>query len=98
MSEVDLEHQRKSKLPQGALKLPGMDILPVKTQLKQRFSVQPSGIDANAKLLLPSQILHQPNEPVTRSLKTTLSSEVLQVSIYLSPPPSTHIIDLYLKY
>lgn len=84
MSEVDLEHHRKSKLPQGALKLPGMDILPVKMQPKQRFSVQPGGIDANAKLLLPSQILNHSIEPVTRSLKTTISNEVLQVIATIS--------------
>lgn len=62
MSELDLENHRKSKLPPSALKLPGMDILP----MKQRFSLHPGmnkSIDLDAKLLLPSQILNHQSEP-----------------------------------
>mgnify|MGYP007092087811 CR=1 FL=1 len=81
MSEQDLEHHRKSKLPPSALKLPGMDILPVKSQHKQRFSLQSGAnksIDMEAKLLLPSQILHQHHEtPKVEKLNT--SSETNQV-------------------
>jgi hypothetical protein len=59
LSEQDIENNRKSKLPPTALKLPGMDILGVKNNPKQRFSLQPTkSIDTEAKLLLPSQLLN----------------------------------------
>lgn len=80
MSEQDLEHQRKSKLPPSALKLPGMDILPMKPTPKHRFSLQPGAnknIDLEAKLLLPSQILNQHQEPP--KLEKTVSIESTQV-------------------
>lgn len=80
MSDQDLENHRKSKLPPTALKLPGMDILPVKPQPKQRFSLQPGVnkmIDLDAKLLLPSQILNQQHEPM--KFAKTISSETIQV-------------------
>lgn len=81
MSEVDLEHHRKSKLPPSALKLPGMDILPMKPQPKQRFSLQPGAnkmIDLDAKLLLPSQILNHHSEN-TKVEKSHVSNEASQV-------------------
>lgn len=81
MSADDLEHHRKSKLPPSALKLPGMDILPVKPQPKHRFSLQAGAnksIDMEAKLLLPSQILnHQPEAQKVE--KSNVSSETNQV-------------------
>lgn len=85
MSETDLEHHRKSKLPPSALKLPGMDILPIKLQAKQRFSLQPGAnkmIDMDAKLLLPSQILNHHPEPakVDKSTASTESHQVRQCS------------------
>lgn len=81
MSEQDLEHHRKSKLPPSALKLPGMDILPIKMQSKQRFSLHPGAnkmIDLDAKLLLPSQILNQQHEQ-TKLEKLSVSNESNQV-------------------
>ena len=81
MSELDLEHHRKSKLPPSAMKLPGMDILPIKLQPKQRFSLQPGAnkmIDLDAKLLLPSQILNHLPEPA-KVEKSHASSETNQV-------------------
>jgi hypothetical protein len=90
LSESDLENHRKSKLPPSALKLPGMDILPVKPQPKTRFSLQPGAnksIDLDAKLLLPSQILNQNLElPKVEKLSTSSESnqvvwEVLVVSL-----------------
>lgn len=80
MSEQDLQHQRKSKLPPSAMKLPGMDILPVKTP-KQRFSLQPGAnkmIDLDAKLLLPSQILNHQTEP-PKIEKLNISADSSQV-------------------
>lgn len=80
MSDHDLENHRRSKLPPSALKLPGMDILPIKPQPKQRFSLQPGAnkmIDLEAKLLLPSQILNHQLEPL--KLVKTISTETNQV-------------------
>lgn len=80
MSELDLENHRKSKLPPSALKLPGMDILPMKMQSKHRFSLQPGAnkmIDLDAKLLLPSQILNQQPEPP--KIEKSMSHENNQV-------------------
>jgi hypothetical protein len=85
MSELDLEHHRKSKLPPSALKLPGMDILPMKPQPKQRFSLQPGAnksIDLDAKLLLPSQILNYHPE-LTKAEKLNSTSESTQVCLKL---------------
>lgn len=60
LSEQEIENNRKSKLPPSALKLPGLDLLGVKTNPKQRFSLQPmrKSIDTDAKLLMPSQLLN----------------------------------------
>lgn len=88
MSELDLENHRKSKLPPSALKLPGMDILPVKTPQKQRFSLQPGAnkmIDLEAKLLRPSQILNQQPEPP--KLEKVASVENTQVCFSLLGSP-----------
>lgn len=84
MSEQDLEQHRKSKLPPSALKLPGMDILPVKSSPKQRFSLQPGAnkmIDFDTKLLRPSQILHQTPEKVIE--KQVSANETNQVRVVL---------------
>lgn len=87
MSELDLENHRKSKLPPSALKLPGMDILQVKTPQKQRFSLQPGAnksIDLEAKLLLPSQILnHQPEPPKLEKVASVENPQVRYLSCNL---------------
>lgn len=84
MSDLDLENHRKSKLPPSALKLPGMDTLPMKPQPKQRFSFQSGAnklIDLDAKLLLPSQIInHHPQH--SNKLETAVLCENSQVRKY----------------
>lgn len=85
MSELDLENHRKSKLPPSALKLPGMDILPVKISPKHRFSVQPGVhkmVDLEAKLLLPSQILnHQHELPKLEKVASVESTQVVYCNL-----------------
>lgn len=70
LSEQEIEHNRKSKLPPSALKLPGLDLLGARANPRHRpMSLQPvssrtvapqniQGVDTDAKLLLPSQLLN----------------------------------------
>lgn len=79
MSDADIENHRRSKLPPSALKLPGMDVLPIKSP---RFSLHSNAnkmIDLDAKLLLPSQILNQ--QPEAPKIEKSISNEANQVRI-----------------
>lgn len=87
LSEQEIENNRKSKLPPSALKLPGMELLNIKNNPKQRFSLQPmkavtkaanKSIDTDAKLLLPSQLhsIELSKNDNKTSITTTISNEV----------------------
>lgn len=67
LSEQEIEHNRRSKLPPSALKLPGFDILP-KNHPKQRYSLQPTrpNIDTDARLLRPSEILNSHSNEIPK--------------------------------